>query len=707
MMMTLLLAGILGMSDPTGAGDLPPRPINSFATEAELQSLKANNTTFEPQPIPGTSDRNALRITFHPAQWPNITFNPAPSWDWKGYGGLALEVKNPSAEALTFHIRIDDDVKADGNLHSRTGSGTIEPGKTATYVVQFGPDPMSVGMRGLPSQPGMRPMGASGSGPFNFSHIVSMQIFMHLPNADKTLIVDNLRLVPPVSLQGIVDPYGQYAKADWPGKLHALSDFAARKKEEAAWLETHPILPERDRYGGWTKGPQLEKTGYFRTAKVEGKWWFVDPDGRLFLSFGPDEVAMNVRTFTAGRESMFAWIPKPDDPLHACVGYQTNIHSGPVKEGADISFLVANLMRKFGPDYQKAYYDETLKRLPAWGFNTLGNWSDQRLYGNGHIAYVATAGIGGNHARISSGSDYWGKMHDPFDPQFATDVESSLRDITQKVKGDPWCLGYFVDNELSWAGEGEDNGRYGLAYGALQAPVTSPAKQAFLTQLKAKYPQVTDLNAAWGTAFADWSALDPPTRLQGKLNAAQRADMSAFLLSFARKYFTVIHDVLKREDPDHLYFGCRFAWHMPEAVQAASEICDVVSFNIYQPNIHGKEWDSMVDLNKPCIIGEFHFGALDRGMFHPGLVSTPNQAARAQMYQDYVRSVVDNPAFVGCHWFEYLDEPLTGRVWDGENYNIGFVTVTDTPYPEMVTAALQVHAEAYSRRYGHTSAAAP
>jgi agarase len=70
------------------------------------------------------------------------------------------------------------------------------------------------------------------------------------------------------------------------------------------------------------------------------------------------------------------------------------------------------------------------------------------------------------------------------------------------------------------------------------------------------------------------------------------------------------------------------------------------------------------------------------------------------MYRDYIHSVVDHPAFVGCAWFEYVDEPLTGRAYDGENYNIGFVTITDTPYPEMVEAAKTVHAEAYARRLG-------
>jgi len=86
-------------------------------------------------------------------------------------------------------------------------------------------------------------------------------------------------------------------------------------------------------------------------------------------------------------------------------------------------------------------------------------------------------------------------------------------------------------------------------------------------------------------------------------------------------------------------------------------------------------------------------------MFHTGLVRTRNQQDRAKSYIRYVRSVIDCPAFVGCHWFQYIDEPVTGRFWDGENYNIGFVTVVDSPYPELVDAARKVHAEAYDRRY--------
>jgi hypothetical protein len=102
----------------------------------------------------------------------------------------------------------------------------------------------------------------------------------------------------------------------------------------------------------------------------------------------------------------------------------------------------------------------------------------------------------------------------------------------------------------------------------------------------------------------------------------------------------------------------------------------------------------------PLIIGEFHFGALDRGLFHTGLVPTPNQAARSEAYRQYVLTALRHPQFVGCHWFQWQDEPTTGRVYDEENYQIGFVDIADTPYAEMITASRAVAAELYRYRRG-------
>lgn len=51
-----------------------------------------------------------------------------------------------------------------------------------------------------------------------------------------------------------------------------------------------------------------------------------------------------------------------------------------------------------------------------------------------------------------------------------------------------------------------------------------------------------------------------------------------------------------------------------------------------------------------------------------------------------------------CHWFQYVDEPITGRWFDSENDNIGLVDVTDTPYPELINSARTIHGEMYQFR---------
>ena len=82
---------------------------------------------------------------------------------------------------------------------------------------------------------------------------------------------------------------------------------------------------------------------------------------------------------------------------------------------------------------------------------------------------------------------------------------------------------------------------------------------------------------------------------------------------------------------------------------------------------------------------EFHFGAPDRGVPGVGLRATGDQTQRARAYVAYVVAGLKHPCMVGTHWFAYLDQSAAGR--PGENYQIGFVDVTDSPYPTFTKAS--------------------
>ena len=112
-----------------------------------------------------------------------------------------------------------------------------------------------------------------------------------------------------------------------------------------------------------------------------------------------------------------------------------------------------------------------------------------------------------------------------------------------------------------------------------------------------------------------------------------------------------------------------------------------MSFNVYSAELSGEEWTRFRALEKPALIGEFQFGSTDTGLFWPGLFDVGVAEERGPAYGAYLRSALANPDIVGCHWFQYVDEPVTGRLLDGENGNMGFVSVADVPYRGLVSAA--------------------
>jgi agarase-like CBM domain-containing protein/glycosyl hydrolase family 42 (putative beta-galactosidase) len=705
---------LIGMG--TGCNnDPPPRAqvavVTSFESQNDLGQLKATDCKTALTTEHVTNGQHALEVQFSNPERAAVELSaPAGNWDWRKYGAVAVDVVNPSDEEIQVAMQLGSAEPGAGARHwSADYSGNVGPHATVSYYYAFGPSsPIAHGMRGgPPTVAGILPfsMIPGANEAVSAEGVARLKLSFQHGAATQSVVVDNIRLLPPFNYDGIVDSFGQYTRADWPDKVKSQQDLAAQKQQEAAEVKAHPTLPDRDAYGGWASGPHVPSTGYFSTVKRDGKWWLVDPDGHLFFSTGIDVIDVHPNgdayTFVTGRKEMFTWMPGSGDPLSKFYSNASSVVYGPTKEGQTFGFYTANLERKYGANWQTEWQTTSLERLRAWGFNTIGNWSDPALYAYKKIPYVATISIHGDFAHVPSGNDYWGPMPDPFDPQYIAAANADVGEVARKHRDDRWCIGYYVDNELSWGGGDTDRTHYGLAYGVLSANGTSPAKRAFVKQLQSHYGSVGRLNRAWGAHFASWPALlDQAYHPGDVLNPKMRKDFSGFLTLDANQYFKVIRDAIKKSDPHHLYLGAKFAWRTPEAVQASARYCDVVSFDIYKSHVDPKEWAFTTSLNKPCMDAEFHFGAVDRGMFHTGLVSTPNQQARAAMYKLYLENIEDLPAFVGCQWFEYYDEPLTGRVGDGENYNIGFVSVTDTPYREMVETAKAVSSEVYERRAG-------
>ncbi len=102
------------------------------------------------------------------------------------------------------------------------------------------------------------------------------------------------------------------------------------------------------------------------------------------------------------------------------------------------------------------------------------------------------------------------------------------------------------------------------------------------------------------------------------------------------------------------------------------------------------------------MIGEFHFGATDRGLPASGIQGALSQEARGTAYRYYVEQGLARPELIGIHYFQWLDQPVLGR-FDGENYNIGFMDICNKPYRKLTDAAKKTHRKMYKVAAGETA----
>jgi len=475
---------------------------------------------------------------------------------------------------------------------------------------------------------------SSGYGPL--TNVTGISVAMNYPVGAPTLEIRSVTLATndpgDAVLEGkpLVDEFGQYTHAGWPGKSHSLVELKQHWAEEEKRLQK-TSLTNRDAWGGYLN-THAKATGFFRVEQIGGRWWFVDPDGHWFFSSGVNGVGVFSGTRVAGREDLFAALPPanlvPDSPFGRRSGG---------------SFYTWNLQRRFGDDWHQKWAELTARRLRAWGFNTMHNWGATNLF-EPRVPYALML------RGWQTGNSIMG-MPDVYAADFARRADETAARQLEPHKNDPFMLGYFIGNEPPWPG------RESLLCDAILAGPESEIQRRLKNFL------------AEG---------DTPVRRK------------EFVLSAFQVYVDTINAATRRHAPNHLNLGIRFGGEPSDDVLRAARGFDVFSVNIYRYAPARSTLDGIYALvQRPILIGEFHIGAPERGLA-PGLVQAMNQAERGAGYQYYVEQCASHPAVVGTHWFEWLDEPVTGRN-DGENYNIGFVDVSDQPYPELVAAAKLTH----------------
>lgn len=568
------------------------------------------------------------RGPYQEEKWALKELNPELPSDWEPFNYLTFEMKSTSSQR--FELRLYD---TEGMRRIHVYPYEMVRVRASIPLARFrkintqGTTASSTYHEGLPSCWIRYHQGPFGS----LNHIDSLGVVMVMPLDSPTLEISNVHLsmVPEDSVFSpvpLIDEFGQWMADDWPGKVKTLDDLRIAWSEEEKSLQADSSAVSK--YGGFP-GTRLKATGFFRVEKLDDRWWFVDPEGYLFFSAGCNCITP-VGSFSRiqGREYLFKeFLP---DSL-----FQSERRDGRA------SFSTWNLYRRFGPDWFRKWMDFAIRRMDSWGLNTIANWSDNTLAGSKRKPYVASIGGWGTNS-ITMG------MPDVYADDYDSLVNASAARQCEHRKDDPYLLGYFIGNEPIWPGRELE--LIDIILNGKETPMQVALK---------KFLAVGDT---------------PEQRIK-------------FVYDTYTKFVSIVNQAIKKHDPNHLNLGFRFSnLRYEESLVKASKDC----FDVFSLNYYGYEVNPYILQNiyestgLPIVIGEFHFGTIGQGLA-PGHAPTINQEERGVAYRYYVEKAAAHPAVVGIHWFQWQDQPATGR-GDGENYSTGLVDITDRPYKELVDA---------------------
>ena len=463
----------------------------------------------------------------------------------------------------------------------------------------------------------------------------------------------------------IIDSFGQRIDKEWPGKIRNEEELVTLNLELEKSISRSKFISSYSKYGGW-KEKRFKPTGFFRTENDGNRWWLVDPEGNAFLSLGVDCLRSTSSGPVTGIEDLFEWLPEKSDSR-----YGKSVSGSETSKVID--FYKANLIRVFGSDWKARWSKMTADMLRNLSINTVGNWSEVSFAKENKLAYVLPLNrFPGTKAQL------YRDFPDVFSEEYKRNSEVFAKQLND-YKDDPYLIGYFLSNEPQWA-----FGYHNLAYEMFATDQPSATKDEFIKWINSKYDNnIQSFKKAWNLNIGKFDDLRNLT-FKDYPSVIADSDFYSFSTIMVRRYVDIPCDEVVKVDKHHLNLGMRYAWISSDLLYKAGERFDVFSINGYGYSPPPTAEIARIS-KKPVMIGEFHHGAVDRALPATGITGVISQNERAAAYRNYIEQGFARPELIGMHYFQWVDQPYYGR-FDGENYNIGIVTIQNLPYPELSQA---------------------
>ena len=438
------------------------------------------------------------------------------------------------------------------------------------------------------------------------------------------------------------------------------------------------------------------KPGYFRVGQdLQRRWWLVTPDDKPIFYRGVTSV--NTPGTPGGRRA------KPGPYGDTCA-------------------------RIYGDDIT-AFTDAQIRRLRQWGFNGLGAWCDSAFFEHkvdGEVMPYTEILEFGYIGNVIKGPGIW--LPDVLDPAWEKAADAWADMICTPLKDKTGLIGYFTDNELSWAQPRAEDiaqqanpnakvaSRPTLLQHCLSLPDDAGAFKAAWEYLLKRYGTIPAVGRAWGITLRDRGGIralnpdmthvvvgdgtkrmlvegagGPPPKWTVLETPAYYTDEANYSQLFARKYFEQTSKLIRKYDPNHLILGCRFGAPPGAVVLAAMDKkwVDLVSANNYQMDFVGR-----MDIyyrgtgGLPVLNTEF--------AYHTSTFLLTGGRSAERMAANGARALLGlarHPGVVGYTWYRLVQDEPTPEEARRYPLSCGLVNTQDQPVKIHIDTLTAVNAQ--------------
>ncbi len=381
-------------------------------------------------------------------------------------------------------------------------------------------------------------------------------------------------------------------------------------------------------------------TGFFRTEKINNRWWVIDPEGHPSYQ----RVVNGLRQNSSERNK-------------------------------------TALKKTFGNE--QVWMQKSLTDIRSFGFNGIGSWSETELIAAENnrsktkFSYTVILSFMSNYGKKRGGTyqlpgntGYPNQCIFVFDPEFEEFCETHAKQAVTN-KDDKNLIGYFSDNELP----------FGLTNLEGYLTLTNPKDAGRLfaeNWLRAKGINATEITNELRSEFVGVVAEKYYSVVS---KALKKADPNHLYLG------------------SRLHGGAK---NIESVLRAAGKYCDIVSINYYGSWTPKQElmksWGEWA--GKPFMITEFYTKGMDSGMANTtgAGFTVRTQLDRGYAYQHFCLGLLQSPNCVGWHWFKYQDNDPTAKGVDPSNVdsNKGIVNNEYQWYKPLVEKMKQLNEQVYS-----------